>query len=318
MQLSWRPFLLAAVALALALRGGAALALDQPAVEEMEGLLRDLGFDPGPVDGVVDEVTLDAIRQYHDFALRPGPPEPSQSLLDELRGVAAAFSALNADKRQPVSAEAPPAEEPPPELPDLGAGSPAAEVPEAAPAPPEPAAEPEVAELPEKIVVPPPPAPAKLFVEDAPAEPESPEPDSQVAELPPAEAPPAAQPAPPSAAEVAEIVELDPAALLQQQIDEELAPYRDRLNNGSLTPADLARQFNNEGRGLLQQAQYDDAILKFTVAIHLDPDFAGAYSNRGTAYQRNEQADLAKQDFDQARTLGFGGFRVKDGRDPLN
>jgi tetratricopeptide (TPR) repeat protein len=301
----WRPTLLAAVALALVLPGGAALALDPSSLEEMEGLLRDLGFDPGVVDGVVDETTLNAIQSYHDFALRPGPPEPSQSLLDELRGVAAAFAALNAGKRQQVSAEAAPAPDP---LPDLGTGSPPA-----LPAP-EPAPEPETAELPEKVVVPPPPAPPKLMVEEAPAKPAE-----QVAELPPPTAePPAAEPAPPSAAEVAEIEVLDPAVLLQQQIDAELAPYLTRLNDGSLTRADLARQFNDEGRKLLQQAQYEDAILKFTVAIHLDPNFAGAYSNRGTAYQRNEEAELAKDDFDKARTLGFGGFRVKDGRDPLN
>jgi peptidoglycan hydrolase-like protein with peptidoglycan-binding domain len=115
------------------LAGGAALALDQPSLEEMEGLLRDLGFDPGPVDGVVDDTTLNAIRNYHDFALRPGPPEPSQALLDELRGVATAFAALNADKRRQVSAEASPTPEPAPESPDLGAGSPVAEEPEAAP-----------------------------------------------------------------------------------------------------------------------------------------------------------------------------------------
>lgn len=322
MHVSWRTFLLAAFALTLALPGGAAVALDQPSLEEMEGLLRDLGFDPGAIDGVVDEATIEAIRQYQDFALRPGAPEPSQSLLDELRGVAAAFAALNADKRQRVSAEAPP--EPPP---DLGAGSPAAEEPaaEAVPAP-EAAQEPEVAELPEKVVVPPPPAPPKLIVEQAPAEPEAPakpeapvEPEAQVAELPPPAAPPAVEePAPPSSAKVAEIETLDPAALEQLRIDEALAPYRAQLNDGSLTRAELARQFNGEGRALLQQAQYDDAILKFTVAIHLDPDFAGAYSNRGTAYQRNEEAELAKQDFDKAKTLGFGGFRVKDGRDPLN
>jgi len=309
MLATWRPTLLAAVALALVLPGGAARALDPSSLEEMEGLLRDLGFDPGVVDGVVDETTLTAIQSYHDFALRPGPPEPSQSLLDELRGVAAAFAALNAGKRQQVSAEAAP--EP---LPDLGAGSPPA-----TPTPaPEPPPEPEAAELPKKVVVPPPPAPPKLI--EAPAEPEAPAKSAeQVAELPPpAAAPPGAEPAPPSAAEVAEIEALDPAALLQQQIDAELAPYRGQLNDGSLTRADLARQFNDEGRQLLQQAQYEDAILKFTVAIFLNPDFAGAYSNRGTAYQRSDQSDLAQADFDKAKALGFGGFRLRDGSNPLN
>lgn len=329
MLASWRPSLLAAVVLSLALPGDAALALDQPSLEEMEELLRDLGFDPGPVDGVVDEITLEAIRQYHDFALRAGPPEPSPSLLEELRGVAAAFAALNADKRQQVAADAPPEPEAAPEIPDLGAGSPAPQAPEVeADADPlqEVPEEPGVAEVPEKVVVPPPPIPPKLFAEEAPAAPEAPAepeapatPEPQVAELPPpADDPSAAEPGPPSAAEVAEIEELDPAALLQQQIDGELAPYRAQLNDGSLTRAELARQFNTEGRALLQQAQYDDAVLKFTVAIHLDPDFAGAYSNRGTAYQRKEEGELAKQDFEKAKTLGFGGFRVRDGRDPLN
>src|SRR3546814_5567347 len=92
MTASWRPFLTAALALALALlapAGAAAQALDRAAVEELEGLLRDLGFDPGPVDGLVDDDTTDAIRRYQDFALLPGEPEPDQRLLDELRGVAA-------------------------------------------------------------------------------------------------------------------------------------------------------------------------------------------------------------------------------------
>lgn len=285
---SWRFSLLLFSAAALLLAAAPARALDQAELTELETLLRDLGFDPGPVDGVVDADTTEAIRRYKDFALAPGAPEPSAALLDELRGVAAAFAALNADKAKAAAAE------PVPPLPDLGAG------PEETPAP-EPVAE--------KVVVPPPPAPPKLKPLDAAPEPAL-EPtlenktEEQVAALPP----PEAETAP----------EADPADEAQARIDAELAPYRQELDSGSLTPAALAKQFNDEGRKLLQAAQYDDAIVKFTVAIFLDPDFAGAYSNRGTAYQRSDQGELAQADFDQAKALGFGGFRLRDGSNPLN
>ncbi|WP_340117221.1 peptidoglycan-binding protein [Pelagibius sp. 7325] len=271
---------------ALLLAAAPARALDPAALTEMETLLRDLGFDPGPVDGIVDADTTEAIRRYKDFAVAPGAPEPSAALLDELRGVAAAFAALNAAKVKPATADTMPPPLPVP-LPDLGAG------PEETPAP----------ELvAEKVIVPPPPAPPKLKPLDAAPVPV--EPQDQVAALPP----PDAEAAP----------EAGPSAEAQGRIDAELAPYRQELDSGSLTTAALAKRFNDEGRKLLQAAQYDDAIVKFSVAIFLDPGFAGAYSNRGTAYQRGAQSERAKADFDKAKALGFGGFRLRDGSNPLN
>ena len=285
MSVSWRPPFLAALALALLLPAGAAQALEQPALAELESLLRDLGFDPGPVDGVVDDDTTAAIRRYKDFAVLPGEPEPDQRLLEELRGVAAAFAALNAGKAE-AAAAAPQEEAAPPAVPE-----------------PAPALE--------KVIVPPPPAPPKLRAPETTA-PETTadrtaDEPAQTAALPP----PAALPAPVEAAG-------DPAAELQARIDAELLRFLHQLQDGSLTREDLARQFNAEGRQLLQQAQYDEAILKFSVAIHLDPMFAGAYANRGTAYQRQEESALAKADFDRAKELGFGGLRRKDAQNPLN
>ncbi|MEQ9609045.1 MAG: hypothetical protein RLN99_15405 [Kiloniellaceae bacterium] len=268
-------------AAALLLAAAPARALDQAALAEMETLLRDLGFAPGPVDGVVDADTIEAIRRYKDFALAPGAPEPSAALLDELRGVAAAFAALSAAKAKAAPPDTMPPRLPDP-LPDLGAA------PEETPAP-EPVAE--------KIIVPPPPAPPKLKPLDAALEPA--EPQEQVAALPPPDA------------------DAAPAAEAQARIDAELAPYRQELDSGSLTAAALAKRFNGEGRTLLQAAQYDDAIVKFSVAILLDPGFAGAYSNRGTAYQRSEQSERAQADFDKAKALGFGGVRKPDARNPL-
>jgi peptidoglycan hydrolase-like protein with peptidoglycan-binding domain len=307
MSASWRPSFLAALVLALlppsGAAGAAAPALDQPALAELEGLLRDLGFDPGPVDGVVDDDTTAAIRRYQEFALLPGEPEADRRLLEELRGVAAAFAALTAGKAE--AAAAPPQEDSAP-LP----------VPETAPeARPEPA--------PEKVIVPPPPAPPKLLApqtsadESAADESAADEPAQTAALPPPAAVSEPALPGEPGAAAPIEHA-VDPAADLQARIDAELLRFLHRLQDGSLSREDLARQFNAEGRQLLQQAQYDAAILKFSVALHLDPTFAGAYSNRGTAHQRQEQAALAKADFDKAKELGFGGFRVKDGRTPLN
>ena len=353
---SWRPLPLPAFAFALALTLALALpgtaaqaadaALDRDALEEMEALLRDLGFDPGPVDGVVDAATLAAIGRYHDFALRPGEPEPSASLLDELRGVAAAFAALSGGRAtSPEPAvSAIPETEGRPEAPDDEAV--------------EEAAEPE-----EKRLVPPPPPPQKLtppetLTADAPeaespatelpeaeeeeiatappAAVEEPGPEVPLREVPPVEPAiaeaaveeePATEAAPPAAAVQeaalpdepgADDPEADAADDLQSRVDAELAPYRGQLADGSLTREDLAWKLNDEGRGLLQQSHYEEAIVKFSAALQLNPNFAGAYSNRGTAYQRLSEPERAIADFDKAKELGFGGFRVRDGRTPLN
>ena len=281
----WRSFLLAACLPAILPGHAVAEPLALPALEELEGLLRDLGFDPGPVDGVVDADTIEAIRQYQDFALLPGEPAPSERLLNELRGVAAAFAALNTRTPEPTEAEA--------------------AVPEEGPAPPLPE-EPE-----EKVIVPPPPAPPKLAEAPESAMPEAPppppDPVEQTAALPPPEA--SSDPAPEE--------EPDPAAVLQARVEAELLPFLHRLHGGSITRANLAREFNSEGRALLQQAKYDEAIVKFSVALHLDPDFAGAWSNRGTAWQHLKESALAQADFDKAKELGFGGFRKKDAANPL-
>ena len=299
--------------LAGAVPGSSAWALQTAELKELEELLHDLGFDPGPVDGTVDAATIDAIRRYQEFAALPGDPEPSARLLDELRGVAAAFAALNAGKEKAAASE----------LPDLGSGT----APEDS-APPE--AEPGA--VVEKVVVPPPPAPPKLSApeelapqiagnptaESQAAEKETAAEDNnetpappQVAALPPAEeAAPPAMPAPPVEA-------VEPVDEAQARIDAELAPYRQQLADGSLSREALARQFNDEGRKLLQQAHYEEAIVKFSVAIQLDPNFAGAYSNRGTAYQLQDEGELAKADFDRSKQLGFGGARLGDSANPL-
>lgn len=281
----------------------AELSLDD--LRELESLLQELGFDPGAVDGTVDQRTLAAIERYQEFASLPGDPAPSPALLTELRGVAAAFAALRNDDQ--TSSSTPVAAPGSAEQSD-GALSEAPATEEREAAAPDPA---------EKVIVPPPPMPPKLKpVDAAPApEPEAP----QLAARPPQEAETPLQnqpteqapaPGPPADPPPPETNQVSP-------IDAELAPYRRDLSNGNISREDLAKQFNLEGRRLLQTANYDEAILKFDVAIFLNPRFAGAYSNRGTAYELLEDRERAAKDFEKARELGFGGVRPQTRQNPL-
>jgi hypothetical protein len=62
-------------------------ALNKNEIRELEDLLAQLGFDPGPIDGVLDAQTRTAIKGYQDFAALPVTGQASWSLLDEVRGV---------------------------------------------------------------------------------------------------------------------------------------------------------------------------------------------------------------------------------------
>lgn len=59
---------------------------------ELESLLAELGFDPGPADGVADERTRSAVRLYQEFAALDTNGEPSAALLAELRQVVQVFA----------------------------------------------------------------------------------------------------------------------------------------------------------------------------------------------------------------------------------
>ena len=57
-------------------------------VQEIENLLGELGFTPGPADGVMDAATAEAIRTYQQAAGLPEDGRASPELLEELRAVA--------------------------------------------------------------------------------------------------------------------------------------------------------------------------------------------------------------------------------------
>jgi peptidoglycan hydrolase-like protein with peptidoglycan-binding domain len=67
---------------------GAPAPAASPEVQEIEHLLQDLGFTPGPVDGVLDAETQTAIRAFQQVAGMAEDGTPSPALLDELRAVA--------------------------------------------------------------------------------------------------------------------------------------------------------------------------------------------------------------------------------------
>jgi hypothetical protein len=60
-------------------------------VRDTELLLAKLAFDPGPADGVLDDMTRSAIKRYQQVAGLPETGEPSKELLDELEAVAGAI-----------------------------------------------------------------------------------------------------------------------------------------------------------------------------------------------------------------------------------
>ena len=65
----------------------------------------------------------------------------------------------------------------------------------------------------------------------------------------------------------------------------------------------FAEAYDNRGSAYYDKSQYDRAIADYDQAIALDPRYAGAYNNRGTAYSGKGQYDRAIADYDQAIAL---------------
>lgn len=66
----------------------AAATLDVTKAAELEGLLAALALEPGPADGVLDERTAAAIREFQAMAGLPADGKATPALLEELRAVA--------------------------------------------------------------------------------------------------------------------------------------------------------------------------------------------------------------------------------------
>ncbi len=98
---AWMGFLGGAVVLALAILiavgiwhflGKSASPLTAAELTEIELLLDELGFPPGPTDGAIDEESRSAIRDFQVTAGLDVDGAPSLALLDELRAAKAELS----------------------------------------------------------------------------------------------------------------------------------------------------------------------------------------------------------------------------------
>lgn len=69
--------------------GRSAAQLTDAELTEIEQLLNELGFPPGPADGAIDERSRNAIRDFQVTAGLEVDGAPSLALLDELRAAKA-------------------------------------------------------------------------------------------------------------------------------------------------------------------------------------------------------------------------------------
>jgi tetratricopeptide (TPR) repeat protein len=82
--------------------------------------------------------------------------------------------------------------------------------------------------------------------------------------------------------------------------------YEQAFEKGGLPRQALASGYNNRGRCLYDNAQYDEALADFDRAIGLDREFAAAYYNRGRAHNAMGNSAEARADLKSAYDFGFG------------
>ena len=66
-----------------------------------------------------------------------------------------------------------------------------------------------------------------------------------------------------------------------------------------------ADAFYDSGKLYHIDGQHELAIQNYDEAIHLNPQYANAYYNRGIAYMGLDQQELANLDFAKAKELGY-------------
>jgi tetratricopeptide (TPR) repeat protein len=75
------------------------------------------------------------------------------------------------------------------------------------------------------------------------------------------------------------------------------------IQSGRETQRNLAGAFNNRGNAYNGKGEYDRALQDFNEAIRLNPNVAGAFYNRGIAYNGKGEYDRAIEDFNEAIRL---------------
>jgi tetratricopeptide (TPR) repeat protein len=74
------------------------------------------------------------------------------------------------------------------------------------------------------------------------------------------------------------------------------------LESGPFAGA-FAEALNRHGNLLLERGEYDGAILHYSKAIRVKPDYTSAYFNRGRAYYAKKEFDRAIDDYSNAIRL---------------
>ena len=80
------------------------------------------------------------------------------------------------------------------------------------------------------------------------------------------------------------------------------APSWISIKSIKLDPA-YAKPFNNRGAAYLRKGEYDLAIESFDEAIKLKSNYGGAFANRAGAYLKKNEYDRAARDYDEAVRL---------------
>jgi len=101
---------------------------------------------------------------------------------------------------------------------------------------------------------------------------------------------------------------------IEREEKETLARLRTIANAPEAKPAapaqkpsvNTAQSFAESAIAAFGRKEYDKAIADYTKAIQIDPKFASAYSNRGSAYGMKGEYDKAIADFNKAMELNPG------------
>ena len=89
------------------------------------------------------------------------------------------------------------------------------------------------------------------------------------------------------------------------------APSRISINRSSSIRT-YAKPFNNRGVAYLKKGEYDLAIKAFDEAITLNPGYGEAFANRAQVYLKKSEYDRAARDYSEAIRLDAqSGSRVE-------
>jgi tetratricopeptide (TPR) repeat protein len=86
----------------------------------------------------------------------------------------------------------------------------------------------------------------------------------------------------------------------------------DRLSEAIRLDPTLARAYNARGYARIRLKRFQEAIAEFDEAIKLDPKYANAYHNRGSAKRAAGDKVGSEADFQKARELSRGMLRRSD------